>query len=142
MNLPIEETKLYKERNLVIDEFTKTINRYSLENDSYTPDYILGEYLYDCLMAFNLGVCKRIMWYNPGGHRENSKMNFHYFDLDKAPESDILLQMAIDQGYVPHGCLLNGKLVMSEINLGNDPCDGCNGPREKCHGRPKGRINE
>lgn len=64
-------------------------------------------------------------------------MIYHYFDRDKAPEADILLKMAIQQGYVPKTCLLSGEIVMSEINRMADPCAGCNGPREKCHGRPK-----
>jgi hypothetical protein len=64
-------------------------------------------------------------------------MNLHYFDKIEAPKEDILLQMAIQQGYIPKTCLLSGMIVMAEINSMKDPCAGCNGPREKCHGRPK-----
>ena len=64
-------------------------------------------------------------------------MKFHYFDQDKADENDLQLKMAIQQGYVPFTCLLSGIIVMSEIILHKDPCGGCNGPREKCHGRAK-----
>lgn len=64
-------------------------------------------------------------------------MKLHYFDQDNADNSDILLQMAIGQGYVPSTCLLSGVVIMAEINGGKDPCAGCNGPREKCHGRPR-----
>ena len=67
-------------------------------------------------------------------------MKLHYFEKDKAPSSDINLQMAIGQGYVPSTCLLSGQIVMTEINLGKDPCAGCNGPREKCYGRPKKEL--
>ncbi len=59
----------------------------------------------------------------------------HYFDLDTAPESDMWLSMAKDQGYVPRTCLLSGRIVMAETNAGRDACAGCRGPREKCHGR-------
>ena len=62
-------------------------------------------------------------------------MKFHYFDDEQADPSDMWLKMAIQQGYVPATCLLNGNIVMSEINRGNDPCAGCRGPRDKCHGR-------
>lgn len=62
-------------------------------------------------------------------------MNPHYFDKAEADPKDILLRMAKDQGYVSPNCLLNGSLVMAIINLGDDPCDGCACPREKCHGR-------
>lgn len=64
-------------------------------------------------------------------------MKLHYFDQDKADGSDIMLMMCIQQGYVPSTCLLSGAIVMAEIRRSADPCDGCNGPREKCHGRPK-----
>jgi len=63
-------------------------------------------------------------------------MKPHYFEQEKADTDDILLQMAKDQGYVPTGCLLGGMIVMGAIKKGHDPCWGCNGPREKCGGRP------
>lgn len=59
----------------------------------------------------------------------------HYFNEGKADENDINLQMAIGQGYVPKGCLLGGMIVMMLVGKGDDPCRGCNGPREKCGGR-------
>lgn len=64
-------------------------------------------------------------------------MKLHYFDQEIADEDDINLAMAIGQGYVPKTCLLNGMVVMYEVNKGNNPCWGCNGPREKCKGKPK-----
>lgn len=64
-------------------------------------------------------------------------MIFHYFDQDKASEDDLQLKMAIQQGYVPSTCLLAGMIIMDELHKGNDPCSGCNGPREKCHGRKR-----
>lgn len=62
-------------------------------------------------------------------------MKLHYFDQDVADEDDIKLKMAKYQGYVPETCLISGLLVFDEIEHGRDPCTGCNGPREKCHGR-------
>jgi hypothetical protein len=64
-------------------------------------------------------------------------MKPHYFDQPKADEDDMLLMMAKGQSYVPLNCLLGGMFVMSEINAGRDPCAGCEGPRERCLGRPK-----
>lgn len=63
-------------------------------------------------------------------------MKVHYFEQEQPDASDIYLQMAKDQGYVPQTCLLTGFVVMFEVNRGNDPCAGCHGPRERCHGRP------
>lgn len=65
----------------------------------------------------------------------NLEMKPHYFDKEKANENDIFLSMAIQQGYVPKTCLLGGQIVMGVVNAGDDPCKGCEGPREKCDGR-------
>jgi hypothetical protein len=49
-------------------EFRKSIevliNSKSLENGSDTPDFILAEYLVDCLTAFDKAVNKREKWLN------------------------------------------------------------------------------
>jgi hypothetical protein len=63
-------------------------------------------------------------------------MKPHYFDQEKA-DDDMLLSIAITQGYVPETCLLGGQSVLVIVSEGGDPCKGCEGPREKCHGRPK-----
>lgn len=39
------------------------LNRYSMENESNTPDFILARYLRDCLAAFNATVNLRASWY-------------------------------------------------------------------------------
>lgn len=39
------------------------LNSYSLENTSNTPDFILAQYLLDCLRAYNTAVTKRAEWY-------------------------------------------------------------------------------
>ena len=67
-------------------------------------------------------------------------MKFQYFDQDESDASDFLLNGAKAQGYVPQNCLLAGVVVMDEMKKGNDPCAGCNGPREKCKGRIKERM--
>lgn len=63
----------------------------------------------------------------------------HYFDMDEAPSDDVPLRIAKGRGYVPDGCLLGGQLVMAMVREGKDPCVGCEGPREKCGGRPRDR---
>ena len=44
-------------------ELEALINRYSQENASNTPDFILAEYLLACLAAWNRGVVRRAEWY-------------------------------------------------------------------------------
>ncbi len=62
-------------------------------------------------------------------------MKPHYFDQDKADVDDMLLDMSKGQGYVPQTCLLGGAVVWGTVQSGGDPCKGCQGPRDKCHGR-------
>lgn len=61
----------------------------------------------------------------------------HYFDQEKADQKDMVLGMAIMQGYVPKDCLLGGATVMGLVFSGKNPCIGCEGPRKKCGGKPK-----
>ena len=44
-------------------EIESAINRCSAENGSNTPDFILAEYLMDCLDAFDKITDKRDHWY-------------------------------------------------------------------------------
>lgn len=44
-------------------EVERLINRLSLEGGSDTPDFILAQYLADCLAAYDRAVCRREAWY-------------------------------------------------------------------------------
>jgi len=46
-------------------ELTQLLNRYSKENDSNTPDFILAEFLIGQLKVFNETLQKREKWYSP-----------------------------------------------------------------------------
>ena len=48
-------------------ELENLINRNSKENGSNTPDFILAEYLTDCLASFDKAVTARSKWYAPEG---------------------------------------------------------------------------
>jgi hypothetical protein len=43
-------------------ELESLINRYSKENGSNTPDFILAEYLDNCLESFDSALQKREKW--------------------------------------------------------------------------------
>lgn len=45
------------------DELTSLINKYSLENASNTPDFIIAQYLIECLDSYNLATMLRNKWY-------------------------------------------------------------------------------
>ena len=64
-------------------------------------------------------------------------MKPHYFEQGEADKDDIHLQMAKAQGYVPKTCLLGGSLVMEVIKGAQNPCKGCEAPRDKCKGRSR-----
>lgn len=48
------------------NELEQLLNKHSLENNSNTPDFILAEYLVNCLGAFDLATEHREEWY---GHK-------------------------------------------------------------------------
>lgn len=54
-------------------ELERLINRHSVENESDTPDYILAEYLRNCLDLFQIAVRKRDAWH---GFEPWSKRDF------------------------------------------------------------------
>jgi hypothetical protein len=49
-----------------VQDLTALLNRYSVENDSNTPDFILAEYLLKCLETWNATVTHRDKWYGRG----------------------------------------------------------------------------
>lgn len=51
------------ERTTLDQELTKLLNRYSRENASETPDYILADYMLGCLEAFERAVVERDRWH-------------------------------------------------------------------------------
>ena len=59
-------------------ELTNLINKYSEESNSNTPDWILAEYIVNCLYAFNRATQTRTTWYSVQegddvGHVETNK---------------------------------------------------------------------
>lgn len=44
-------------------ELASALNRFSAENASNTPDWILAQYLLGCLTAWNTAVQQRETWY-------------------------------------------------------------------------------
>lgn len=45
-----------------LKELSQLINKYSKENESNTPDFILAKYLEHCLNAFNVATYSRDDW--------------------------------------------------------------------------------
>ncbi len=53
---PIEDRGLEK-------ELGSLLNRFSVENESNTPDFILAQYLIGCLQVFTTAVQQRETWH-------------------------------------------------------------------------------
>lgn len=51
-------------------ELESLINRYSIENQSNTPDFILSQYIINCLKSYNIAITTRERWYG----RENNQI--------------------------------------------------------------------
>lgn len=49
--------------NPLQDELTALLNRYSAENGSDTPNFILANYLLGCLTSFNEATNRRERWF-------------------------------------------------------------------------------
>lgn len=48
------------------NELAALLNRYSAENRSDTPDFILAAFMLDCLAAWNVAFRQRETWYGRG----------------------------------------------------------------------------
>lgn len=84
----IDKTKAFKDKDIIIEEFRKIINSHSLENDSNTPDFILAEYLWDCLVTSTILIGSRNMWYNPtnSGQFPGEHLASEQISIDGRPE--------------------------------------------------------
>ena len=49
-----------------VEDLTALLHRYSAENGSNTPDFILAAYLLKCLQAWHATVVHRETWYGRG----------------------------------------------------------------------------
>jgi hypothetical protein len=58
-----KEKELISTENLQ-EKLKILLNQYSRENISNTPDFILAEYMMDCLKSFEYAVMRRDNWYN------------------------------------------------------------------------------
>jgi len=59
----VDFNKMTKQSRLRKD-IEQAINKHSIENGSDTPDFVLAEYLTDCLRAFDKATVRREEWYS------------------------------------------------------------------------------
>jgi len=58
-----EGSKNLKEKSLA-DDLRDVINKHSADNEANTPDFILAQYLLQCLNAFSSAVARRDTWFD------------------------------------------------------------------------------
>jgi hypothetical protein len=58
----VDFNKMTKQSRLRKD-IEQAINKHGIESGSDTPDFILAEYLTDCLRAFDKAIVRREEWY-------------------------------------------------------------------------------
>ena len=56
---PIEDVEGWEKHMGLMQEIQEAINRASRESDSNTPDFVLAEYLMNCLNAYEVAVNRR-----------------------------------------------------------------------------------
>lgn len=74
------------------EEIRSAINRYSAENTSNTPDFILAQYMISCLAAFDQAVQQRETWY--GRDARPSSPDFA-FNNKREDTSDVVSMRAV-----------------------------------------------
>lgn len=61
--LVVKNGKIIEEISAFERELQSLVNRHSKENESNTPDFILAQYMVNCLNAFTLASRAREKWY-------------------------------------------------------------------------------
>lgn len=72
-------------RTLFRKELCNLINRESMENGSDTPDFLLAEYLADCLDVYDRTVKAREKWY---GREAKSVPSYECPEVDLPPHEN------------------------------------------------------
>ena len=74
MTTDSKETRISPEDVPFSDELTSLINRHSKESESHTPDFILSQYIENCLRAFVTATQQRETWHG----RDARPAHVHY----------------------------------------------------------------
>lgn len=81
-------------------ELEELINKYSIENRSDTPDYILAEYMFTCLLAYQNAVKARDKWFSVDMWSENKRS----LEFNEKPETDMFKEMEQAGSKIPEMC--------------------------------------
>lgn len=85
-------------------ELANLINKYSGENDSNTPDFILAQYLVDCLNSFNRNMASRERFYEGSYIKDDMTTATKTYKYTRFPNSDEEFTLPPGQYYVGDLC--------------------------------------
>jgi hypothetical protein len=74
-------------------EIENAINRVCAENVSNTPDFILAEFMIDCLAAFDKATNTRSAWYSQNSEFAKSTDSANSLQSEKMPYSECLTKI-------------------------------------------------
>ncbi|MFW6246777.1 MAG: hypothetical protein ACOC22_01180 [bacterium] len=133
------------------EELTQLLNKHSMENGSNTPDFILAQYLLNCLAVFNSAVTKREEWYDRNISGTKNEPNI--FGL--TPEDEEKLIALFEQPEPCSNCKETVEVCACMRNICNDRgepvsnvtfsvCDECynKGSRERKIKKLENSFNE
>ena len=63
-------------------ELEVLLNKYSMENNSDTPDFILAEFLTNCLWAFDIAIRNREQWHGRIDETSQTRANDASIDAE------------------------------------------------------------
>jgi len=97
-----EETKFYRREQEFKKELEQLLNKYSKENGSDTPDFILCNYLYMCLDTYDKTLQSREQWYGRDLKRTDVKLtateNINFRKIPFVPKEE---RSQLCEGYQP-----------------------------------------
>lgn len=110
-----DETPTYQ----MIDQIRDVINRNSRENASNTPDFVLGWFIIDALMAFERAIKNRDNWYGiehrPGCSKIiDGRTPEEYFDHMDLSKDEITENLLPDQDFVGRSLKEDGYVLFNE----------------------------
>jgi hypothetical protein len=95
-------------REEILRDLAGVINRHSLENASATPDFILAEYLLDCLGTWNRAAHARERWYGRDPAFQENPLNLQQQYIQPPARSSLKVNIFTGQA-----CCDGGEHVWS-----------------------------
>jgi hypothetical protein len=108
------------------DELRQLLNRHSMENGSNTPDFLLSQYLTDCLIAYNKVAQANSQWHGGTEGERPARIDCVWPDEsgpigqnDDRPEFSVLMSVYVVLRAESRSAACEQALAMVREQLGN-----------------------